>query len=894
MPGLRAPSLPTASSLARPLDLLWLIDGPSLSNLLTARETAPVPLALDLDGAVTADAGPAGDRVVVIDLVGPLEKGTTWISRWFGGTSMDRVRGLVRDAAADDSVRGILLRINSPGGTVAGTMELADTVRAAAQAKPVVAQVEDLGASGALWIGAQANRLVANVPTALIGSIGAMAIVEDSSERFERAGVTVHAVTSGPLKATGTPGVQISEEQLEDMQARIDEIAADFVTAVASGRELPRAQVQRLAHGGLMKAPAALKAGLIDAVQPIDTTLSELVSGRMPPPARTTPTAKTGGPTMRFNTHQMGLLESYGLKAGATAQQAVDFYNGLDDDKREMVDAMATSPRDRAPVVNVNLVDGQPRVQHGDDEEDEDEEAEAGDGKKGKTKARADAEDASGDDGGEADDDDDAQGGESGDEEVQAQVQAALRQERARATAVTQMCQELTERGYDLSEIQPQLLNDPEMTPTRASRRVLQVIAGQNPAPAVVVGATGSQRFADIADQALLFGGGVESEMVYRRNAMGDYQLVQDADAAAGARREAEQNGLLGMGLQGLARECLRLAGARNVHMMSGPQLWTALANSGAFMPLAFGAPSHSSGDFPLILEASAQKMLVAGYMGASTTWPVWCQEGSVRDFNTHKKLRLSESPLLRRRAEGAPAHHGYWAEERETYSAEEWALAVGLSRKMMINDDLDAFTQMNTGMGQAVGDTVEYEVWVLLLSNSGVGPTMGDGVALFHANHNNLDTTGAAPSQAEIEAGMIRMAGHTGFGEDGGKRPIAVQPAFLLAGMTDAIAAQKVVAATWAATDGSEPRQIEEIQRLRVIHVPQLTVWNNGAGERDWYLAGPKNRGAVQISFLNGVRLPRLRRNDGTTISGVQWVVEFDVGVDAVEWRTIDRNPGA
>jgi ClpP class serine protease len=116
-----------------------------------------------------------------IAMAGQITKGDSS----YGGCSSVRVRKAVRKAVNDDQVTAILLHIDSPGGTVAGTGDLADDVAAADKRKPVYCYVEDLGASAAYWVGSQARRVYAN-PTAMIGSIGTVAVVEDSSRGCTR------------------------------------------------------------------------------------------------------------------------------------------------------------------------------------------------------------------------------------------------------------------------------------------------------------------------------------------------------------------------------------------------------------------------------------------------------------------------------------------------------------------------------------------------------------------------------------------------------------------------------------------------------------------------------------------------------------------------------------
>lgn len=193
----------------------------------------------------------------------------------FGGTSTVRVRRAVRKAANDDSVKAILLHIDSPGGTCAGTADLADDIRKADGQKPVYAYIEDLGASAAYWVASQARRVAGNA-TGRIGSIGTLAIVEDTSGKAEKEGVKVHVVSTGAYKGAFVDGVEVPADHLEDLQQMIEALNEHFLAGVKQGRHLSIAQVRKLADGRLHIAAKAQEIGLIDAVMSLDDYMTEI------------------------------------------------------------------------------------------------------------------------------------------------------------------------------------------------------------------------------------------------------------------------------------------------------------------------------------------------------------------------------------------------------------------------------------------------------------------------------------------------------------------------------------------------------------------------------------------------------------------------------------------
>jgi signal peptide peptidase SppA len=192
-----------------------------------------------------------------------------------GGTSTIQLRRDIRQAAADSDIAGILLAIDSPGGTVAGTDDLAADVRAARKEKPVWAHIEDLGASAAYWLASQADQITANSNTALVGSIGTMQVIHDVSGAFEKEGVKTLLFATGSLKGLGTPGSKVTDEQITHVQNLVNSIQGSFDDAVKKGRNFSKAELTAVRHGGVLAAPAALDARLIDGIQPFQQTVSQ-------------------------------------------------------------------------------------------------------------------------------------------------------------------------------------------------------------------------------------------------------------------------------------------------------------------------------------------------------------------------------------------------------------------------------------------------------------------------------------------------------------------------------------------------------------------------------------------------------------------------------------------
>ena len=221
-------------------------------------------------------------KLAVVSIDGPMMKYASSLS---GGTSTVAIRQQLRELARDDSVAGVMLKIFSPGGTVSGNKDLADEVTALAGKKPVHAFIEDLGASAAYWIASQTSRITTNA-TGMVGSIGTFAVITDSSGAADQLGFKVHVVRAGDFKGAGTPGTEITKEQLAEFQRNVDALNEHFLAAVASGRKMSAKQIKEMADGRVHVGTEALSLGLVDAVSSFDEALSELAKAASSKPSQ--------------------------------------------------------------------------------------------------------------------------------------------------------------------------------------------------------------------------------------------------------------------------------------------------------------------------------------------------------------------------------------------------------------------------------------------------------------------------------------------------------------------------------------------------------------------------------------------------------------------------------
>lgn len=210
-------------------------------------------------------------KTAVVSISGPMINGPSWLSLYGFAVTGD-IRAAVSQAAADRGVSEIVLRINSPGGSVSGVSGLSDAVAEAARIKPVRTGVDGMMASAALQVGVQARSVSAGRGD-MIGSIGTYAVLYDTSALYEEAGVKPILVSSGGLKGQGVDGLPISDELIADTQRIVDAYTGEFKAAVASGRRMSAEQVSAVATGQVWLAADAQRMGLIDSVESFERAM---------------------------------------------------------------------------------------------------------------------------------------------------------------------------------------------------------------------------------------------------------------------------------------------------------------------------------------------------------------------------------------------------------------------------------------------------------------------------------------------------------------------------------------------------------------------------------------------------------------------------------------------
>ncbi len=177
--------------------------------------------------------------------------------------SADEIIADLVELRENDRVKALVLRIDSPGGTVGASQEIFEEVKRTNKLKPVVASMGSIAASGGLYASLGAAKIVAN-PGTMTGSMGVILKFPNLEELFGKIGYRSEVVKSGRMKDIGSAERPMTEDERKMLQGVIDNVHEQFVQAVATSRSLPELEVRKLADGSIFSGEQALGLGLID------------------------------------------------------------------------------------------------------------------------------------------------------------------------------------------------------------------------------------------------------------------------------------------------------------------------------------------------------------------------------------------------------------------------------------------------------------------------------------------------------------------------------------------------------------------------------------------------------------------------------------------------------
>lgn len=258
----RSPALWLAAALAVHLTSTFGCRAPSLLITPVSGDKSLEEKVLDSDSTF------ARSKVAMIDVSGTISNTAPF--KLFGDADnpVSMLLEQLKEAERDRAVKAVILRINSPGGTVVASELMHDEIMNFRRrtGKPVIAMMMDVAASGGYYIACACDRIVAQ-PSTITGSIGVIMLTFDLSGTMYKLGARTDAIVSGPFKDAGSPFRAMNTQERSHFQGLIDDMYGRFVHVVAAGRpELEADAVKGLADGRVFTAHQAVELGLVDQI----------------------------------------------------------------------------------------------------------------------------------------------------------------------------------------------------------------------------------------------------------------------------------------------------------------------------------------------------------------------------------------------------------------------------------------------------------------------------------------------------------------------------------------------------------------------------------------------------------------------------------------------------
>ena len=345
---------------------------------------------------------------------------------------------------------------------------------------------------------------------------------------------------------------------------------------------------------------------------------------------------------------------------------------------------------------------------------------------------------------------------------------------------------------------------------------------------------------------------------------------------------EANANRYVGFSLLELGRHCLEAAGVRTVGMHKGDVAERALLPG---YGIRGAAGYHTTSDFANVLADVANKTLRQAYEEAPRTFTPIARRATAPDFKTINRNMMGELPTLAKVNEHGEYKRVTMSDAKESYALATYGAVFAVTRKVIINDDLDAFTRIPQKFGASAARTESDVVWGVITANA----AMSDGTALFHANHGNLKASGSGPpSVATVGLGRASMRVQKGL--DGAL--INVQPRFMVVpAALETAAEQFLTAVTYVGTATPLVVTPESLRAsLTLIVEPRLDANSLTA----WYLfASPTEIDTLEYAYLEGQQGVNISTRTGFDIDGVEIKASLDFASKAIDHRGMFKDLG-
>lgn len=459
--------------------------------------------------------------------------------------------------------------------------------------------------------------------------------------------------------------------------------------------------------------------------------------------------------------------------------------------------------------------------------------------------------------------------------------------ERERQKAIRAMAQEwgyaavdgLIDAGDSVHEAERKILAD-----FKARQTAHKLPAGMTPSPEITRDER-ETRYDSLVDGILLRAGSLD-------------RVMEHAGLSEKEKRERRQLAQMGRRHRfiDLARE---LVGNKAMRNWDAQDVFQAAMAKGSRAPLRISPTSertlnHTSSDFPNILADAAFKVLAAEYALAEVTWNRWCAVGTFSDFKPKNINQLSESAEPQLILENGEVPRATFSEKKESYDLDTFGKIISISRKTLINDDLDAFSRIPTKIANGFARKVNKIAYEILRNP----PTLNEtGLALFHATHGNLDTGGSsALSNSALNAAFKKFMEQKALGSTSADPTfLNIRPSYLI--VPPALAATAFALVNSSTEYGQNNPNVKNRYQgmLEVVEDAMIGAAAGTTTDTNWFLAAaPGAIDTVEVGFLDGVNAPTVVEEQSFDVLGMELRSILDVAAAALDYRGLYKSAGA
>lgn len=776
-------------------------------------------------------------QIAVLNLFGTISHRMNALSEFSGGTSTELFSKAFKEAVDNQAVTSIVINVDSPGGSVPGVPELSDLIFSARQKKRIVAVVNPMMASAALWIGTSASEVVAIPSASDIGSIGVLTVHTDQSAADEKSGFKRTIIKSNEFKAEGNPYEPLGDATKAHIDSRIGKIHDEFVAAVARNRGVSVAKVEAdFGNGRTLRAKEALAVGLIDRIATLEEVLAELgaTAGSQTGYAATSPQSFEKG-KRRMNAKIKKALITAGLCRVSDEQAAFDAAldlhceaEGIDKANEAVVLASfgATQPL----VTTVSQITSETPAVVGN--------------------AAMSMKD----------------------------LTSLVSMSNISDSRKLELIGELSGQIGTLSTSQVLDKINAEDVATSPTAGHVHVSAGQSQA----------DKFAADARDAVLIrtwgASNVPTEIFdYKTGEMVEFKPKRS-----------------NFGLQSLpklAEQCLVNAGVpyERVAAMSPMQL-AQIAMGKDPMQLGLGylasdAAYNVSGMFSNILLDAANVTLRRSYNDARTTFQIWMKQGpSIADFKAVNRVIAGELGDPRAVPEDGEFEETTLTDGKESYKLTVWGEIISLSWQLIVNDQLGSFTEIPAKLGRAMRRKQNRIAYAAVKSNG----DMADGTAIFASGHSNR-TTGALTTSADYTSAWAtmerKMADQTGVSSESGT--LGYMPRYIVyPSALDSIIRTTLSSSSVASSNAGTVNIYQGA--YEPVKEPELNAAQGGSDTRFILAADQNEVDTFEYAYLQGLEAPVIEQEMSFERLGMKRRIYQAFGVKGLDYRGLQDHTGA